>query len=99
MFDEYEKTRKDDFVEKYISLTKDVENKYIFIDIKKKRLPEIETIIVRKENFDDKLKEIKFMYDDNMCLKVPEKDKENFKDNPPIIKVVGLYSNPEVIFD
>lgn len=86
-----ELTKKDDFVNKYKELVnEDVE--YIFIDIKKKRLPVIETHIVRKENFEEKLKEIRYMYDDNMCLRTPEKDKEYYEGRPPIIEVIGIYS-------
>lgn len=86
-----ELTRKEEFINKYKQFMSD-DVQYIFIDIKKKRLPAIETQIVRKESFEAKLKEIKYMYDDNMYLRVPESQKERYEGKPPIVKVVGIYS-------
>jgi len=81
---------KDDFIKRYKELvSKDAE--YIFIDTKKKRLPAIETLIVRKENFDAKLKEVMYMYDDNMNLKILDKYKGSVGEEEPVIKIVGIY--------
>lgn len=89
--DEYELTRKDDFIKRYKQLMSDgVE--YIFIDIKKKRLPVVETHIVLKENFEAKLKELRYMYDDNMHLKILDKYRSTIDEEEPVLKVVGIYS-------
>jgi len=84
-------TKKYDFIKRYNELVnEDVE--YIFIDIKKKRLPVIKTSIVRKENFEAKLKEMTYMYDDNMNLKILDKYRSTINEEEPVLKVVGIYS-------
>jgi len=83
--------RKDDFIKKYNGLVND-EIDYIFIDIKVKRLPEIETIIIRRENFELKFRELMRMYDDNMQYIIPDDIKEKYNINEPIKKIVNIYS-------
>lgn len=91
-------TYKDDFKQQYKRLIEE-DWKYILINIKKNRLPAIETVIIRKESFEEKLKEILYMYDDNMYFRLKKEDEERREGKPPLMKIIGIYGMTTDVFE